>query len=668
MHRFLFVGLISFLALSAQGNITDSLPPHIDSVSFASPHQLNVYFSEAVEIGSAEDARNYRLDHNWGMPVYAIKDAASPRLVHLSFINDFPERVNFLLTVDVVRDLAGNEMMTQSMPLLIYRPMPFDILIDEIMADPSPPVGMPEVEWVEIRNVSSFPINLMGWRLAKTTGRSGPLPNFILLPDSSLIICSSGSLASLLPFGPIKSVTSFPSLSNAEDCVYLMAPDGQIIHTVAYADTWYQNDLKKQGGWSLEMIDLNNPCQGIENWQASNAALGATPSKINSVDAVNMDLISPQLLWAYAQDSLHVLLQFNEPLDSAGAADVRKYQLSDGLAPPLSAMPMAPLFDKVLITLVQPLAPHRVYTITANGVGDCLYNMMASANTVKVGMAEMPDSNDVVVNEILFNPKPEGVDFIEIYNRSKKIINMKKMSLANRNTLGQIDNIVGIADQYRMLFPDEYMLITADAAITRRDYVTTSSQNMLSNSNLPSMNDDEGFVMLLNEQGHIVDQLHYNDNWHFEFITNTEGVSLERIDANATTQDKQNWHSASESVGYATPGYRNSQSSNFQEPDAAMEVSPKMITPDNDGIDDYLSVNYHFPEPGNVANIMLYDAGGRMIKWVANNLMCGTSGRFIWNGLGKNNSKLPAGPYILYSEVFNANGKKRKFKNVVVVE
>ncbi len=63
----------------------------------------------------------------------------------------------------------------------------------------------------------------------------------------------------------------------------------------------------------------------------------------------------------------------------------------------------------------------------------------------------------------------------------------------------------------------------------------------------------------LNAQGNIIDELVYNEKWHFKLIDNDEGVALERIDYNAPTQQQDNWHSAASSVGYGTPTYKNSQ-------------------------------------------------------------------------------------------------------------
>jgi len=198
----------------------------------------------------------------------------------------------------------------------------YDVVIDEIMADPTPQVGLPNNEWIELKNTSSSPVNLQGWRLADGSGQSGPMPNFILAPNSFVIVCTGSAVAALSVFGTTISVTSFPSLDNDGESLLLKAFNDQVIHAVDYSAAWYQNELKKDGGWTLEMIDTQNPCTGSSNWKASNNTAGGTPGIINSIDAVNNDQEAPQLKNAYTTDNTTIVLVFDEPLDSLGATTV----------------------------------------------------------------------------------------------------------------------------------------------------------------------------------------------------------------------------------------------------------------------------------------------------------------------------------------------------------
>ena len=90
----------------------------------------------------------------------------------------------------------------------------YDIVIDELMADPTPQIGLPNNEWIELRNTSATAFNLLGWRIGDATGQSGTMPSYNLLPDSFVIVCTGGAVAAMSAFGPTISVTSFPSLNN----------------------------------------------------------------------------------------------------------------------------------------------------------------------------------------------------------------------------------------------------------------------------------------------------------------------------------------------------------------------------------------------------------------------------------------------------------------------
>jgi hypothetical protein len=543
----------------------------------------------------------------------------------------------------------------------------YDIVIDELMADPTPQVGLPNNEWIELRNISSTAFNLVGWRIGDAGSQSGPMPSYNLLPDSFVIVCTASAVAAMSAFGPTISVTSFPSLDNTGDIIYLRSPQNRIIHTVSYTDAWYQNELKKDGGWTLEMIDTKNPCSGFTNWKAGVDIKGGTPAKKNSVDAVNKDITAPQLLRAFATDSVNVSLVFDEPLDSLKAATAGNYSISDGIGIPQSAITVSPVFDKVTLRLNTPLVRNKVYIITVSAVTDCVGNLIGSKNSARFGLSETADILNIVINEILFNPKSNGTDYVEIYNRSNKIIDLKQTYIANRNTAGVISNIKQLSADNYLLFPQDFMVITEDPAIIKRDFITQNMEAFVTVASMPSFNDDEGDAIILNAQGNIIDELKYDEKWHFKLIDNREGVALERIDYNAVTQNEANWHSAATSVGYGTPTYKNSQYRLDLQVQGTITVTPDIVSPDNDGMDDFATIDYSFPSPGYVANITIFDANGRTVRYLQRNALCGLKGIFRWDGLGEKFQKLPVGIYVIYTEVFNLAGKKKQFKNTVVL-
>jgi len=651
--------------ITVKAYIPDVTPPVVQSAIATSVNTLDVLFDEPLDITTAQTINNYVADNGLGSPANAIIDVSNTALVHLTFGTNFPNRINCTLTVNGVKDIAGNAINNGASGFSFNIPQQYDVVIDEIFPDPSPQVGLPSSEFVELKNVSAYPVNLSGWTLSDNTS-SAVLPAFTLQSDSFVIVCPTSVADSYTAFGTTLGVSNFPALDNDADVIVLRSSQNNVIHAVSYNSSWYQNELKKDGGWSLEMIDTKNPCSGFNNWKASNDLNGGTPGKKNSVDAVNADESSPKLLRAFATDSLNISLVFDEPLDSFKAATAANYTVSDVVGMPILAIALSPVFDKVNLQLASPLQKNKVYTITVNGVSDCSENVIGPQNSTRVGIASLADSLDIVINEILFNPRPDGVDYVEIYNRSSKIIDLKQLYIANRNTTGVISSIRQISPQSILIFPGDFIVVTENPSIVQQQYFTTNPDTFIQLAGMPSFSDDKGNVIIPNAQGKIVDEVPYSDKWHFTLISNTEGVSLERIDYNAPSL-QVNFHSAATSVGYGTPGYKNSQFRIDEQAQGEVTISPKIFSPDNDGTDDFATIDYSFPQPGYVANITIFDASGRPVRYLQRNALSGVKGNFLWDGLGEKQQKLPQGIYIIYTEIFNTSGKRKQFKNTIVL-
>ena len=647
--------------------VPDVTPPVIVSATAISNNSVDVLFNETVDNISSQVAANYIASNSIGAAATAVIDGVNNALVHLSFNNSFPNGSNNTLTINGVQDLAGNTLNNGTASFSFYTPQQYDIVIDEIIADPTPQVSLPNAEWIELKNTTAFPINLQGWKIGDISGLSGGMPNFILRPDSFVIVCTGSAVPALAAFGTTISVSSFPSLDNNGELLYLRDATGRLIHSVNYSINWYQNELKKDGGWTLEMIDTKNPCSGFSNWKASTDTRGGTPGKKNAVDGVNADQAAPKLLRAYASDSLNITLVFDEPLDSLKAATAASYSISDGIGIPSNAVTVSPGFDKVNLKLATALARNKVYTVTASAVTDCVGNAISSSNTARVGLSEVADSLSIVINEILFNPPSAGSDYVEIYNRSNKIIDLKQTYIANRNTTGIVSSIAQLSAAPYLFFPEDFMVITENVDWVKSSFITKNPGAFITIATMPSFNDDAGDVIILNAQGNITDELKYTDKWHFKLLDNKEGVALERIDYNASTQSQDNWHSAATNVNYGTPTYKNSQFRINDGVQGEVKLSPEIVSPDNDGQDDFATIDYSFPESGNVASITIFDASGRPVRYLQRNALCGTSGSFRWDGLGEKNQQLATGVYVVFTEVFNLNGKKKHFKTPIVV-
>ncbi len=641
--------------------IQDVDAPRIVQAKVIAYNQVDVYFSEAVLEADAEDVNHYTIP-GMGHPASAVVDNSNYSLVHLSVNGAFTTYQPYTIEGEGLQDYWGNWDATSL--VFEWRPVKrFDVVIQELMAQPSPSQGLPETEWVELRNVSGQSVELGGWRLQSGTSTSAFFPPLTLPPDSILIVSSNSGATLLAGQGKTIGLGAFPSLPNAGAVLSLVNREGMTIHALEYSDRWYGGGAKAGGGWSLEMIDPRQPCTGGSNWAPSRNASGGTPGKRNSVEAVRNDSLPPRLLRSFSADSLSVLLVFDEPVDSADAALLTRYRLEPAI-PILNAEAQKPLFRNVMLRLAAPMEAGRIYALVVNGLPDCKGNRLTEQRA-PAGRAREAREGEVVINEILFNPKPNGSDYLELLNRSEGIIDARSLYLSNRNGNGALVNTRRITEEPLALYPDEYLLLTEDVFALNRDYLVKAPERVLTVAALPSLPDDSGTIVLTTPGAH-TDELHYSRKWHFPLITDDEGVSLERLDPGGPSNEAGNWHSAASSAGWGTPGYANSQlRKSFLE--GSLTIEPSVLSPDNDGYQDLLFIQATFDAPGFVVNISIFNERGQPVRRLVQSALAGARNTWTWNGLDDQNRPLPIGAYVVLVDVIHTEGKREVWKKAVTL-
>lgn len=543
----------------------------------------------------------------------------------------------------------------------------FSVVIDELFPDPSPAVGLPGYEFVELKNISSQAISLHHWKLSDGSSTATIQAAITLAPDSFLIVCPNAAVPFYQPYGATIGVSNFPSLNNDGDVISLYAADGTLVHTVTYTLSFYKNDIKKEGGWTLEMIDTRNPCAGLSNWTASSHPQGGTPGKRNAADAVNTDETPPALIRTYTINDHTIVAVFDEPVDSSSAAQPENYSLNNGVGNPALVSIPHPISAEVHLHFAQPLQPNTIYQLSAQHITDCAGNAISAFNSARAGLPQPAATMDVVINELLFNPPSGGFDYAELYNSSNTIVSLDQLYLAGRNSVGALVQATRLAATPVLLFPGDYVAFTESEDWLRKNYVVRDHASIRQLSSLPSLPDDKGTLVLTNMQGGIVDELQYDHKWHFALLGREEGVALERINYNDSTNSPHNWTSAATSAGYGTPGYQNSQFRADLMPRAEVSIFPTLFSPDNSGGDDFVTIQCTLNDPGYVINIIVFDVRGRPVRRLIRNALAGTRASFRWDGLDDNRTRLPRGPYIIFTEIFNTTGNVQRIKKVVTL-
>jgi hypothetical protein len=628
--------------------IVDLSPPVLVSATAISALQIDVLFNEAVTSLSAENTNNYDIQP-FQSAVSAAVDLINPALVHITPIFPLQNGVSYTLFAASISDLAGNtatnNQSAQFQYLVADSVVIGDVIISEFFADPTPVIGLPEIEYVEIYNKSAKFFNLQGWKIGDASSE-GTIGAAWLFPGEYKILTATANVP-LFTLSSAVGTTSFPSLNNAGDDVVLKNNTGLILDKLSYTDDWYQDEIKRDGGFSLELINPNDPCSDQDNWIESNSSSGGTPGLINSVYDISIDMEGPEIDLVLALAPNYLEFYFNEGMDSTSLALCT-----------LTFDPSLTVQNKYIqgaypsmmtIQLNENIMPSQLYNYTINPISDCWLNSIGRNG--EFILPELPQKGDVIINEILQNPKNGGQDWVELYNNSNKVINLKDWLLANFDD-DTISNFKSISSNY-LLKPNDFVVLGEDSSFVKQTYPFSVPGKFLY-SELPSYDNDSSTVYII-YNSEVIDQVSYLDTWHFQLLDNTDGVSIERIDPNGLSSSSFNWHSAAESIGFASPGRKNSQylpaltNGNFN-------LSSDLISPDNDGYQDVVQLNYQMSETGMLGKVTIYDDRGRLIRTICSNELLGTEGTFSWNGLTDNFVKASIGVYVLFFEAFSTNG------------
>lgn len=625
--------------------IIDTQAPTLVSATAISATQVDVLFSEPVAGAQTSSPSNYALNPATTVASATI-DGTNGALVHLALSSNLQNGQNYQINCIQIQDLFGNtatNLQGNFSYLVSETPVKGDILINEFMADQSPVVGLPEAEFIEIYNKSNKYFDLTGWKIGDASS-DGTITSGWIMPGEYKILCSSTNVDS---FPGAYAVTSFPSLNNASDDIVLKTPSLLMIDKVSYSDTWYGSDLKKDGGYTLELINPTDPCSDGSNWIGSNNTNGGTPGAVNSVYDLTPDTQIPSLLASNALAPNFLELIFSEGMDSTSLATSL---LTCNPALTLSSIYTAANGSTTAIaSFGENLASSQLYTFTIGPVADCWLNSTSFTGSFALG--EDPQVGDIVINELLFDPATNGTDFIELYNRSTKVLNLKNYEIANYDNDTIWNNKI-IANNYT-LFPNEFVVLTADSTWVKNTYSAAVSDRFYQMT-LPSLNNDSTAIYVIFNSV-VLDRVAYTSDWHLSLIDDTENKTLERIDPNGPSSEASNWHTAAETIGFGTPGARNSQYQTTSV-DGDFGTTEPIFSPDNDGNQDVLVFYYQMETGGQIANLKIYDDQGRLIRNLLKSEVLGTEGNFTWDGVNDNNTKAGIGIYLAVIETFTPTG------------
>jgi gliding motility-associated-like protein len=647
--------------------IIDTIKPNVIALYPQQDNKtLQVQFSENVTPGTALMASNYVIDEiirPEGCDFVALDFSK----VEIYFKDELKDRTTHTIQIENVYDVSGNKMEKFQGNFCFAKIHRNDILITEIMASPHPIVGLPDCEYIELHN-SGVPdtVILRNWRLRINNSYKN-LPEIRIPPNGYVfLVANSCTGYDDNPQGNMYSISSLGIAAEGAQIVLYNAIN-EVIHEIAFSNTWHRNKQKSAGGWSLEMIDPKNPCTGENNWDSSISNSGGTPGKQNSICKPNPDNISPEIEKITIVDSIHLRLFFTETIFFDSLKTFQLFEINKNVKI-VSVSEVAPNNRILQIQLQNAIQPNVLYTLTLKDtIRDCAQNPIVCNKSYRFALPNITQPSDIVINEVLFNAKDNTkAEFVELYNRSQKVIDLATLRIGCGGDELPDKSVIAVSSGF-LLFPNEYVALCKHKTITETQYYVPYPNRLIQCDSLPSYNNNAGVVFLSDKSFNTIDRFQYTDKMHYPLLAYVSGVSLERVNFNRETQNENNWKSAAESCGFATPGYQNShflEDNNFKD---ILKVVPEVFSPNQSGYADYVEIHCTFEDSENRVSITIFDRYGNLITTIANNKICAQHEVFLWNGISNKNYRVPQDLYVVKMEYWNLNTKRKSILKTVGV-
>lgn len=532
---------------------------------------------------------------------------------------------------------------------------PLDVVMNEIMVE----IVSPEPQWIELLNTTQDTIDIAGWTLTVKGHTPVVIPplNTLIPADSMQILSSNDTALSHYRKIPVQRIVliSVPHMDYGGSTLALHDALGNLIDSA-----WYDGSWIKGYGISLERIDPAHIGYDSTNWGACIDSTGSTILRPNSIRIKNYDLA---LTNASVSDTSVTITITNVGIDTVTHTSLTlRIGAFDTIVQPLSID--LPSEHSLVVTFPLPqnfygLFPAMVYIVDP-------LDENPTNDTLRCSVSPPIPQDSLVINEIMFDPQPDGCEWLELYNLSNEWISMDSTRLiTGESRQGEYTHVIPPL----VIAPDSFGIITANDSIYAR-YPALLGRNSIAQLGESSLDlgIDSCFVVLHNNASPTmldsitIDSVHYFKSWQQSLLKKTfAGISLERKDPRAASNDPNNWRASLDTLG-ATPLATNSGDTSSTTTPApsgtvfAASFSPNPFSPDGDGFED---VSVLTVETGNstqwAMQVKLYDASGRLVRTLTNATTVLGSIALTFDGKRDNGQTLPPGLYTVLVELTSAS-------------
>lgn len=641
---------ISIAYVSMKNILPDLNPPELLQLSLEKDSILKLLFSEPIQKPGSNEAVKLSLQ-NSALDCNVNHHPDNPLVWQISCSEPLQYDQSYRLQITTFLDAFNNSGHTDTF-FSFSRPFIADfgdLVINEIMSDPHPPEGLPNAEYIEIKNILPFSVDLQGWEVQVNQQRAD-LSAYTLSPKGLLLLFPQNSYENH-PGVHHTGLPDFPGLPNNGAYIALLQ-NGRVIDALEYHPAWYGKKIPS-GGISLEkkVPTLLGNCP--LNWQASEALNGGTPATDNSHPrfAYTDSLFFAERL--YLPESEVMEIGFSQiPLleENASVADFKTI-------PPIPIL----AFE----TLENPLRALRLYfgdslkakttyqLFLPQALSNCLGAPTTGERLLVFALPKKPEAKKLVINEILFDPAVGQEVFVELYNSSKDYLDLRDLVFRIFDPEKQLFSYF-IPELPTQLAPDSFLVLSPDRLVLQQFFPQTPLSNCL-DSSLPNFPRERGSLSLWHENK-LIDSISFDQNWHHPFLSSKRGISLEKIAPDRSGTEAGSWVSGSEATGFATPGLPNAAVLPRQLNQNNKKYPLLHLSPDGDGIDDFLWIRPETQYTNSLYNASIFSWDGFMIKPIAERQIITADSYIRWDGDDRYGQPVSRGLYILRIEIYNPEG------------
>ncbi|MBK8956306.1 MAG: lamin tail domain-containing protein [Saprospiraceae bacterium] len=263
--------------------------------------------------------------------------------------------------------------------------------------------------------------------------------------------------------------------------------------------------------------------------------------------SVGVDRQSPKITGHQIADEKALIFSFDKEIDPFYSSAINQYQLQiHGLPENLEWIDPSSL----KLTYKNDISGLKFDTLIYQNVKDVIGNeVLWAAYHFQLNYSHKPQYLDLIFTELMVDPSPAWMlpdaEYIEIYNRSANLLNLKSCTISDENTWVEFPD--------SLLAPGEFAILCniADVNAFRAFGKTIPLEKW------PSLNNSGDFLELRNDQGELIHQVQYSENDFNDQDKADGGYALEWIQKKSLCDLQTTWKFSKHPLG-GTPGFENS--------------------------------------------------------------------------------------------------------------